>query len=70
MIISSRICPFHVQAWDWNDQEVIPEEHEKDDSNGKENDVGTAKPPALEAENQWDKLLKSRCVPMIRFNFR
>ncbi|KAL2629360.1 hypothetical protein R1flu_014046 [Riccia fluitans] len=52
-----------LKAWDWNDQEVIPDEHEKDDPNGKEADTGT-KPEAPEEDNQWDKLLKSRWETM------
>lgn len=53
------------QAWDWNDQDVIPEEHEKDDPNGKDTDLGIMKSPLAEEENQWDKLLKSRCALLV-----
>ncbi|KAL3687398.1 hypothetical protein R1sor_013707 [Riccia sorocarpa] len=52
-----------LKAWDWNAPEIVPEEHEKDDSNGKEVDV-EAKHHASEEESQWDKLLKSRWETM------
>ncbi|OAE22447.1 hypothetical protein AXG93_3348s1040 [Marchantia polymorpha subsp. ruderalis] len=60
----SEISTRHPDAWDWNDQDVIPEEHEKDDPNGKDTDLGIMKSPLAEEENQWDKLLKSRWETM------
>ncbi|CAM6104306.1 unnamed protein product [Calypogeia fissa] len=50
-----------LKAWDWNEQDAVPDEQDGEDALGKESDgEKVSKTPASEEENQWDKLLRSR----------